>query len=619
MPSHNRAKSRGSLSMLSFDGIRPFKRTSSRQAISTQADHDFGRSPSSLSYCDPYDQPPAAPAVAEMATQDDVRNDENIAPGQAPRKRRPLSWLSFGRNGGSSGRSFSQRVQILRNPSSTSLARSTISAPVLTSTTNVKVAESEGVHCGELTPEMFNKSTWDGKIGWVPQEDEASAESAETVVDGARTESNVPRRRDDAPSRLGRAIKDRFRNPSRASRRSFSLLRDEGSMDSDGRAEKLSHYRAETMNYCKDKLRSITASHSSITTSSAPGARQLEASPERPLLKAGNVLSPQRWDTTSEQDERSPTSPQLPTNTAHSPSQFDSLTRSLNNILDKELTDENNEMEYLKKKASKYGLRADYQAAPPVPEVPDLPPRLIPRDPVALSPARQHDHVKLPTSAFIESTPTRLVSPTTSRRLQKKDFNAISPKNENEPVTHIDDGIAKLRTLKRSPAKSDDVIAAAARMNRINPLGMHSNVMGMAQAPPGVTLPKPGLPYPKQLESNDEYPKTAKEDKKLDFGTVLSGQDGGHKMGKSGKGEMDSRMPTKVASVSGSNGEASEHKIPRKAVGSGMKKSISRLFHTKKTMPEEELSFGAFLEESDVRKASTKEDEEKKRRGMVFE
>lgn len=78
-----------------------------------------------------------------------------------PRKHRPLSWLP-------PSSKMSARASHLHKDSITStVERNIISAPVLTSTTNAKVALAEGVHCGEMTTSGLATSSWHSKSGWL--------------------------------------------------------------------------------------------------------------------------------------------------------------------------------------------------------------------------------------------------------------------------------------------------------------------------------------------------------------------------------------------------------------------------------------------------------------------
>jgi hypothetical protein len=81
------------------------------------------------------------------------------------RKHRPLSWFSH------SASSVGQKWPLPKDSSASTVGASVISAPVLTSTTNVKVALTEGVHCGKMTASGLAESSWQPKSGWVTDQD----------------------------------------------------------------------------------------------------------------------------------------------------------------------------------------------------------------------------------------------------------------------------------------------------------------------------------------------------------------------------------------------------------------------------------------------------------------
>jgi hypothetical protein len=86
-----------------------------------------------------------------------------------PRKRRPLSW--FPPSDTASGKAS----HIPKSSTASAVERSTISAPVLTSTTNARVALIEGVRCGKITPSGLATSSWDPESGWIADDGVESA------------------------------------------------------------------------------------------------------------------------------------------------------------------------------------------------------------------------------------------------------------------------------------------------------------------------------------------------------------------------------------------------------------------------------------------------------------
>jgi len=78
-----------------------------------------------------------------------------------PRKRRPLSWFPPSDN--ASGKAS----HMPKSSTVSAVERSTISAPVLTSTTNARVALIEGVRCGKIATSGLATSSWDPDSGWI--------------------------------------------------------------------------------------------------------------------------------------------------------------------------------------------------------------------------------------------------------------------------------------------------------------------------------------------------------------------------------------------------------------------------------------------------------------------
>ncbi|KAK5051371.1 hypothetical protein LTR84_003023 [Exophiala bonariae] len=200
MTTHKRNQSRGSFSLFSLNTIRSLSRAGSRQAARVPSkDELLERTESSLSYrCDPYNQPPPSPSpqattvqsyekasldhhghhglLARDSVSTTLASHARSARHKVSQRLRPLSWFSLQRSSAqdpSYPRSVS--AQLPKASSTSTVGRSIISAPTLTSTTNVKVAQAEGVDCGEISDAAFSESTWDSQVGWLPQ---ASAEKS---------------------------------------------------------------------------------------------------------------------------------------------------------------------------------------------------------------------------------------------------------------------------------------------------------------------------------------------------------------------------------------------------------------------------------------------------------
>ncbi len=80
---------------------------------------------------------------------------------EKPRKHRPLSWLP------PSGETSGRASHPPNNSTTSSFSRGVISAPVLTSTTNAKVALTEGLQCGKITTSGLAAPSWHPEPGWV--------------------------------------------------------------------------------------------------------------------------------------------------------------------------------------------------------------------------------------------------------------------------------------------------------------------------------------------------------------------------------------------------------------------------------------------------------------------
>ena len=281
MASHNRTRSKGAFSILSVDTFRSFSRNGAHQGMSSPSssftltgvapDVDFNRSPSSLS-CDPHDQPsPRSPATTLTGLT--LTDPE-------PKRRRPLSWLSL------RFRPFSRSssTHLPKDTSCSTMGRSVISAPILTSTSNSKVAAVESVQ----------------------YKDHTTAREARRLAGEIEAESVHPRR-------LVDVLKSKLRK-----RTAFTKMEEDT-------CNGMTRRRAETMNLCKDKIKNLTGNghikRKSITNTNTaryePILHRKES--QAALLRRASQAA---LDFESQQQ---------PDNDSH----FGSLTRSFNSALDK--------------------------------------------------------------------------------------------------------------------------------------------------------------------------------------------------------------------------------------------------------------------------------------------
>ncbi|KAL6242050.1 hypothetical protein RBB50_010962 [Rhinocladiella similis] len=128
-----------------------------------------------------------SPDTKEGSTQEQglsgKRNDvQEVSASRSRRIFRPLSWLPWSQSSLEPQYPRSQSVHLPKAPSTSTVARSVISAPILTSTTNVDVARAEGVVCGGISDMSFARTRWDPVVGWValsPEEQDGDVPSSE--------------------------------------------------------------------------------------------------------------------------------------------------------------------------------------------------------------------------------------------------------------------------------------------------------------------------------------------------------------------------------------------------------------------------------------------------------
>lgn len=133
---------------------------------------------------------------------------------------RPLSWFSHPRSATQDPpypRSVS--AQLPKATSTSTVGRSIISAPTLRSTTNVQVAQTEGVLCGEISDGAFSQSTWDSQVGWLPRAFAEKPGPSSHECDSERLQLNrddgsldTRRFRGRRMFRFGNALRTRFKS-----------------------------------------------------------------------------------------------------------------------------------------------------------------------------------------------------------------------------------------------------------------------------------------------------------------------------------------------------------------------------------------------------------------------
>ncbi|EXJ81683.1 hypothetical protein A1O1_07748 [Capronia coronata CBS 617.96] len=358
MASHERSRSRGSFSIFSFDTIRSLSRAGSRQGqweptflsiadpiiavrIPSRAEPP-DRSESKLSCrCDPQDQPPASPgpdsitevvSAAPRATSPEGEHTpderDNMDPPEilvhkrgdshrtAPRARR-LSWLPFGRSSSQKQHPRSPSVYLPKATSASTVARSVISAPVLTSTTNAKVARVEGVYCREISD-----------LGFAPPAGNSQGERANPPTQqsnghpanaGGLQNASVKRGR---MLRLGDAVKSKFKGPvlRRQSEKSLRPAMANGTDEPSTLTMEngIARRRTEAFNLYKGKIKELTGS-GNIRRKPVNNSKAFGAHPDPPSLR--NMTDHLLADESAEQSDND--------------SAFGSLTRSFASAVDK--------------------------------------------------------------------------------------------------------------------------------------------------------------------------------------------------------------------------------------------------------------------------------------------
>ncbi|KIW18601.1 hypothetical protein PV08_02890 [Exophiala spinifera] len=255
------------------------------------------RTESSLSYpCDPDDQPPACSegGVARnggVAQSSDRKEDfgatqglsnkrdniDRVQEASALRSRRlfrPLSWLPWSQSSPAPYYPRSQSVHLSKAPSISTVARSVISAPILTSTTNMDVARAEGVLCGEMSDMTFGRTRWDPVAGWIDtslEEEPGNGTSFENprskvprgVARVSKSPKNMTRLKKGRIVKLGdiirkkvKAVPVRFRSREAGSRIVSSNNESSDEHAACGSSDK--HVQVGMLNLYKGKMRGLT-------------------------------------------------------------------------------------------------------------------------------------------------------------------------------------------------------------------------------------------------------------------------------------------------------------------------------------------------------------------------
>jgi hypothetical protein len=314
------------------------------------------------------------------------------------------------------------------------------------------------VHCGELTQETFDKSTWPGKLGWVANNDEQRP--AALQVRPAAKEVDVEGQPQTKPlktlQKMGGAIRETFKRDKSRDQLKFRAIayRSVEEPAAPSLSKTTTEGKSERANLCKEKIRALTGvadihsrnySFSALGRTLKPGAEQLEK--DTPLLHHSDNKS----IISSATSANFSNSHQHHLHTTETSSHFGSLSRSFNSALDRCTDTETTNMDFIRKQAAKLGIRS------------------------------KRDKKRGPIDKATISDPLPIKSPPTN-----------SPSKDQVDAPEV----------RRARLEQDDEII---------PLGMHTEVETMTKAPVGVRLPSPRLPYPEQLQLTGDYPPQKRE------------------------------------------------------------------------------------------------------------
>lgn len=203
---------------------------------------------------------------------------------------------------------------LTNDKSSSSMTYNAISDPILTSTTNVDVAESERVRYDELTREVMNKSEPFSQLSRTHDPDQAMADQPQYLTEKIETaETNLIRQ--GRLTRFGVAVSELL---GKGHGTRFRRLEEEESFS-------LARMHAETANLCKDKIKNLTG-NGRVRRKSVNITCPVYTSPD---IRAHAEADPPLLSRDSQE--------LLPLATEHPDirSEFGSLSRSFNSALEK--------------------------------------------------------------------------------------------------------------------------------------------------------------------------------------------------------------------------------------------------------------------------------------------
>ena len=459
--------------------------------------------------------------------------------------------------------SISGRFWLPTGQSSASIAKSTAADP-FTCTTNIGIAEADGVRRSRLPNGTFANASWTGSSNAAPvstkHNDPTAAEQARLLAATIKAEEDFQAKPSPRLRQLGAAVRRRLRAEKKLpDRPSFMMLNNgaKGPVEEPSSSQNLARRKTKTLNLCKNTI-------SALTSSIHPRSRSYPNS----LLHQNELFSTKQWDPSllpaGNRDSTAvlgdPNSHHLH-NSCEVSSEFGSCTRYFNSALDRGLDFETTSMDFLRKTSLKARLCKkesprpasfapppfpwdlidnhfeksnpvvpNWQAVPDIAETanairvratpPDAPTRTLSAEEERLPEWAQLSRSTSYMTGMPELLPNRaqLQHP---KAVDAADMAAGAPvrtstevtDHEHETTTESAVSPAHLnyqssKDLDLSSSKSRYVQAPLDKESfHLKALGMHSDVNAFAEAPTHLELPDPAKPYPQQLQMNGEYMK----------------------------------------------------------------------------------------------------------------
>lgn len=342
----------------------------------------------------------------------------------------------------------SMSVHLPKDASSSTVARSVISAPILTSTTNAKVAAVEGVECGNIHDDLSNSAH------------QTTALEARHLAEKMQTKQPE----DNSRQRLVDVLKKAIR---RRERSSFTKIDEE--------TVSVSRRRAETVNLCKTKIKTLTGnghvrrkSINNTDKNAVPDTQGLSRKTSRAALIDLSRRSSQAAlvDFDSQLGNDSP---------------FGSLTRSFNSALEK-LDFQTQTVSFLRSRSSVFSMRTVDDKQEGVPKMSPYEPPYTPRP--GFAKLNQEEPTKLVTEG--NNMATSIDSEDGDRPQKGQDIKQVTQDVNAMVITKPYDQMVRRDCELQHP--NSNYVAANCETNHRegkDGLRMHPDTMAMAEVPEG--------------------------------------------------------------------------------------------------------------------------------------